>query len=384
MTDTTVLLGAGASSNAGIPTSGQLVAKIGREINGDPRLHAIFDAIHAGCLMRSASSRISGSIPVWPNIEDVANTIDALIDRRNSDLAPFVATWNPLLQYLEQGEDVDQATRQAVARAFQPKFVDASDGKTDTINTDWAAWADTLVNALRPRSPTDNSLRVLKQRLPVIVANLLTIPEDADVSYLDGLLELRSDDHQLSIATLNYDLVIERLCMNHEVTYSDGLENWRSGKSELFGHAAVALYKLHGSLDWERDSEDNYRRKMDTIAPAEPGIIFGGKNKLTTRGPYLDLLWRWRSELATKSTLIIIGYSFADSHVDGLLIQWARTHVARRAVIVSRSTSWHATPTGQWLLAHARATPRFELKHVQRAADQGAAEAVDYVLHVAH
>lgn len=380
MTDATVLLGAGASNDAGIPTSAQLVDRVGDRITDDPRLHAIYDAINAGCLMRSASSRISGVSLPWPTIEDVANTIDALIDHKNSDIAPFVAVWSPLLAYVDEAEDVSHATRQAVAKVFQQKFVDASRGETDTIDTNWASWAGDLIGALQPRPSADNLLRSLKRRIPFIIAELLAVPASADLSYLAPLLELRSEGEQLTIATLNYDLTIEVVCGKSKVSYSDGLESWIGGEPNLFGNASIALHKLHGSLDWERDAEDHYRRKIVTVDPAQPGIIFGGRNKLTTRGPYLDLLWRWRTELALKSTLVVIGYSFADSHVNGLLIQWARTTTARRLVIVSRSTSWHSTRTGQWLLTHATKTKRFELVHVAGTARTGTPRSVEHAM----
>lgn len=376
---TSVLLGAGASMDGGIPTSGQLLESVGGKLD-DPRLHALFDAVHAGCLMRSASSRIGGAHPVWPTIEDVANSIDALIDRDMSDIAPFVASWNPFLKYMDEAEDVPVATSQRVARLLQRKFIDSSTGTLDTIHEDWSRWAADLVSAMRPRVSADSLLKRVRDQLPRIVSELLTIPSHADLSYLSDLFVLTQKGSQLPVATLNYDLALESVCESAGISISDGLEGWINGESDIFGSSEIALYKLHGSLNWQRDSEDYYRRSLITVNPTEPGIIFGGKNKLTTRGPYLDLLWRWRSEIAGTSQIIIVGYSFADSHVNGLLIQWARTEQPKRLVIVSRSTGWHHTSTGQWLLTHADRAPSFQLHHVASSARTGIAASITETL----
>ncbi|MAU84016.1 MAG: hypothetical protein CME34_19530 [Gordonia sp.] len=374
--DVSVLLGAGASMDGGIPTSSQLVEKVGDRLT-DPRLHAIFDAVHAGCLMRSASARIAGGSPAWPTIEDIANTIDALIDRNMSDIAPFVASWSPMLKYMDDAEDVSRATSQRVARLLQEKFAEASIGVTDTTNENWSEWATHLVEAIRPHSSTDALLRKLKNRLPHIVAELLAMPTDGDFEYLGDLFRLAPEKaDRLCIATLNYDLVVEAVCDSRGISYTDGLDEWGKGIPATFKGSKIALYKLHGSLSWQRDNDDHYRRSIVTVDAAEPGIIFGGKNKLTTRGPYLDMLWQWRSELASKRKLVIIGYSFADEHVNGLLVQWARTGGAKRLIVVSRSKTWHGTSTGQWLLSHASRTSSFDLQHVAGPARTGTGQSI--------
>ncbi|WP_421874671.1 SIR2 family protein [Mycolicibacterium wolinskyi] len=329
--------------------------------------------------MRTASAQITGRQPTWPTIEDVANSVDALIERDSSDIGPFVASWNPLLRHVDEADDISIGSTQRVAKLLQRKFIDASIGDIDTIHEDWSKWAADLVAAMRP-SASNSLLIKLRDQLPRIVAELLEVPATTKLSYLADLFALVDGRKQLAVATLNYDLGLETICAESGVTVSDGLESWIDGETDIFETADIALHKLHGSLNWQRDSEDHYRRRIVTVNPTEPGIIFGGRNKLTTRGPYLDLLWRWRSELAKCSRLIIVGYAFADTHVNGLLIQWARTEQPKRLIIVSRSTNWHKTSTGQWLITHAGRAPAFQLRHVPASAKTGIAMSVQEAL----
>ena len=80
------LLGAGASVDAGVPTSVGLVNSIQTLLQCDPRIRRIFDFVVAGCSMREAWTQ-SGQA----NIEDVANAVSALRYRRTSELTPFVS-----------------------------------------------------------------------------------------------------------------------------------------------------------------------------------------------------------------------------------------------------------------------------------------------------
>jgi hypothetical protein len=56
--------------------------------------------------------------------------------------------------------------------------------------------------------------------------------------------------------------------------------------------------------------------------PPPPAVIFGHRNKLTSDGPFLDLLRQFQSELQKSESLIVIGYSFRDSHVNTYISEW--------------------------------------------------------------
>ena len=56
----------------------------------------------------------------------------------------------------------------------------------------------------------------------------------------------------------------------------------------------------------------------------ELAVIFGGNNKLTAKGPFPELLVKFRKALASSSELIIIGYSFHDKHINHCIAQWSQ------------------------------------------------------------
>jgi hypothetical protein len=68
----------------------------------------------------------------------------------------------------------------------------------------------------------------------------------------------------------------------------------------------------------------------------ELGVIFGGRNKLTAEGPFLDLLIKFRNVLSQHSHLIVLGYSFRDQHINRCIVRWFDGDSSRRLTIVGR------------------------------------------------
>jgi hypothetical protein len=110
----------------------------------------------------------------------------------------------------------------------------------------------------------------------------------------------------------------------------------------------VKLIKLHGSANWR--SENGTTRALPASEMQEvlsgqwpyeevlfrrfpyransveelPAVIFGGKNKLTAEGPFLDLFYQFRDAIRERTELIVIGYSFRDDHVNHVVSSWLR------------------------------------------------------------
>lgn len=375
-----VLLGAGASRDAELPTSAGLLSALRDKFDSE-QINAFYDFLAAGVALRDASERASGRRSFAPNIEDIANALDALIDRQRSDVAPFVASWHPLLSSGGLPSVVPFAAIDEVATILQQKFLDASNGKIDTMRTDWSEVARRLISAFNRPSLSDDILRKLRARLPVEALKLLEVPVGVDISYLALLCGFAETGTPLPIATLNYDLALESALKGSSYSYSDGLEGWINGNVDIFPPTVdVHLYKLHGSADWEHNEAQNYRRTTDDTQSYQPAIIFGGRNKLTARGPYLDMLWRWRRSLEAASALIIVGYSFADDHVNALIVQWARTAYpgSRRVVVVDPLFDSNNSEAARWLrLQSSRAgDSKLKLLVISKGARDGISDAV--------
>src|SRR5690606_31369090 len=95
------------------------------------------------------------------------------------------------------------------------------------------------------------------------------------------------------------------------------------GKVIWKNNATLRLLKMHGSIDWIGDFE-NFITVRDSTKEnrGEPVLIFGGGNKLTAKGPFLQLLNEFEKSLATSKRLIVIGYSFRDEHVNAVISRW--------------------------------------------------------------
>ena len=106
-----------------------------------------------------------------------------------------------------------------------------------------------------------------------------------------------------------------------------GIKNWsaRVPDSLCLAGKGLNLLKLHGSIDWGAQFDVRFEilsgirllEESEIIGTITTGgtVIFGGANKLTAEGPYLELLDAFRRELAKSERLIVVGYSFRDDHI---------------------------------------------------------------------
>ena len=91
-----VLLGAGASAPAGVPTAVEMTRRMMEACRQDAQhdylraLSAIYGGLQMG-LGQSEVPRLGG-----PDVEQVLNAASLLGDRFNLEFAPFVATWHPI------------------------------------------------------------------------------------------------------------------------------------------------------------------------------------------------------------------------------------------------------------------------------------------------
>ena len=136
----------------------------------------------------------------------------------------------------------------------------------------------------------------------------------------------------LEIFTVNYDLLLEGALEQMHVPYFDGfigtlnakfytelVESLPGSDSETMPSFLVRLWKLHGSLNWIWDSDDQIVR-IGRAAPYDsPAAIYPSDTKYdeSRRIPFLVLHDRFRRSLHQPETLVLIsGYSFSDDHLN--------------------------------------------------------------------
>jgi len=139
--------------------------------------------------------------------------------------------------------------------------------------------------------------------------------------------------YPLEIFTPNYDLLLEEAFEKFRVPFFDGFVGARE---PFFDLAAMEqdnvperwarIWKLHGSINWIKQSDDSVFR----CHPPKPGqqvMIYPShlKYEQSRRMPYLAMCDRLKAFFReTNPVIILCGYSFADEHLNELLLDGLR------------------------------------------------------------
>ena len=83
------------------------------------------------------------------------------------------------------------------------------------------------------------------------------------------------------------------------------------------------LIKLHGSISWVRHDDEIWEQDFTTIKDDETVMIYPTplKDRSTLMTPYSDLFRAMENRIVQKnSTLIVLGYSFSDEHINRVIL----------------------------------------------------------------
>lgn len=331
---TTVLFGAGASVDAGLPISNLLTEQIVRSINssrhpGAPEVQALNRVI--GSMIAHEAKQ--GGMPYdGMDVERAFSAIKMLSEKAALEIAPFVGSWtdSPL-----------QPTNRFPsfwASDFKKAIVDRFDSKLEK----------SFSSAVRSLTLTETEPGVYRGLMNIMLAELrriLAVDDPKRFDYLSAVLAL---PQPLRIATLNYDLGVEAVAGMNGMDLDRGIERWGGGLDwEWLADSRFRLLKLHGSVDWtlgppERPSDAPYFQLTSPVITLNdergwasnwgwkyrPGIVFGARDKLQSEGPFLAMLYEFSRWLRDTDHLIIAGYSFRDDHINVMIREWlqSRTH----------------------------------------------------------
>jgi hypothetical protein len=96
------------------------------------------------------------------------------------------------------------------------------------------------------------------------------------------------------------------------------------------------LYKLHGSIDWQRETTSGEIHKVSE--PTNPLLIYprSSKYELAFEQPYLEMMSALQSALREPDTgLLVVGFGFNDNHLSEPIMAAIRSNLALKAVVVS-------------------------------------------------
>lgn len=288
-----LLLGAGASVEAGIPDSKKMVQEIERLVAHDAEwleFEDLYRYIRSSVFYADGlGGKFGDDVPY--NIERLVDVLEELRKRERHTLYPFVGTWNQKLVEVA-GVDFEKVHRfrKAIIAILRNKWV-----------------------ALR---------------------------ENDSAAYYAGLLKLQSEyEYPLRVFSLNYDLCVEKTCGLEHVQrgFADKTWDWRQFGETSDDPLPIILYKLHGSVDWYASESGRVKYFDSTSGIDEENIalIFGTSYKLQYVDPFLFLVYelrRWTLDAAR--VIVAIGYGFNDEHINVILQQALRQNPERKLLAV--------------------------------------------------
>lgn len=293
---TAFILGAGASREAGLPMSGELVDKV---LEYADRCKGEWQPINDA--IRWAHRQMVRHVdhPWDANIELLFNILE-------------MASAQPHLPEAAVFRQVHRPARRAW-RGYE-RLMSLPDPNPYKVNT------------------ADNVFAEACNQFRFGLAGFLTLKEPSKAIYVVPLLEYCQRTGS-SIISLNYDNVVESASDLCGIAVDDGLGQWTSKRQLSFSSDSVRLVKLHGSLNWyEKDERlDGGSKRRPTIVrgeftghPLTPRVlIFGGTNKMTFRAPFPDLYAESRRIVLDADVVCVVGYSGMDPHVNQILQDWA-------------------------------------------------------------
>jgi SIR2-like domain len=291
-----VILGAGASVDAGIPHSAAIVEQIQKALKAEwSEFKDLYNYVRSAIFYADG---IQGTFDthVPYNIERLVVALDELARREEHPIYPFIGAWNPRLT---------QVAGDNFGRVFQFR----------------------------------------KKILEKLRHEWIEIRNYEAAAYFKGLINFQKEiNYPLRVFTLNYDLCVEKA---YQCEYNEfperGFDKSRIWSHELLddatlGEKSLYLYKLHGSIDWTRDPATKkltYSDSTSTIRVDEGELIFGLTYKLQYIDPFLFLVYQLRRFSLDAKLLLTIGYGFGDEHINGILAQALRGAPQKRLVAVT-------------------------------------------------
>lgn len=298
--DIIFLLGAGASVEAGIPASWPMIKEIEQlmhEHSDWVKFLALYHHIKSSIHYSAGLKGLFGD-DVSYNIETLVNTLYELERNEQHTLYPFIAAWNSRLVALAGGDFCN-------VKSFRRLI-----------------------------------LKKLKSWM---------FPEDPSLAdYYHGFADLQRElNCSLRIFSLNYDMSVERLQQTgFRVEAGFGgigpkyIWDWERFEDNEAGPPPpeIYLYKLHGSINWQRNKQTKELyclEQTESIEPEAMEVIFGRDFKLEAADPYLFYAYEFRRFALIAKLVVVIGYGFADSHINKMIAQGLKADEGKRLLVIS-------------------------------------------------
>ena len=170
-------------------------------------------------------------------------------------------------------------------------------------------------------------------------------------AFLQRIARRSTGKSRAKIFTTNYDLCFEYAAKAGRFVVIDGfsptlpptfdpvyftydiVRRGSDGDASAFIPNVFHLYKLHGSIDWERCATD-IEKKHNTDKPL---LIYprSSKYEQAFSQPYLEMMAALQAALREPNTgLLIVGFGFNDNHIAEPILSAIRSNLGLKVVIV--------------------------------------------------
>ena len=193
-----LLLGAGASVDAGVPASFDMSGRILEELAND-RHRRVVSLVLGGLMFQQGAAGLN-PIKNRVDVESLFSAILLLSERRTFELAPFVSAWNPFVDELDVPRNNPFAGNRLVDTIGNAMF-STSGGGWWQVETELAGFISQFKSGSGGGAVFSETAEEMVRTLRVIA----WIDTSDRVDYLSPLIELLTRQERLVITTLNYD-----------------------------------------------------------------------------------------------------------------------------------------------------------------------------------
>lgn len=174
----------------------------------------------------------------------------------------------------------------------------------------------------------------------------LDLPSNSPHEKFLNKITLRPQKYpRIKLFTLNYDTLFEQAASQEMLTVIDGFtfsiprefngkyfdydiietRHNRQDKKDSTISKLFYLFKMHGSLSWQRKDKKIIQTESKSITNIDERVMIfpqDSKYEHSYEQPYFEMMARFQQTLRTENTLLItIGFSFVDKHISSVILE---------------------------------------------------------------
>lgn len=206
-------------------------------------------------------------------------------------------------------------------------------------------------------------LKPLREQLEKIIRDACQLELDSSnaphKTFLDKITARKASEPRVQLFTTNYDTLFEQAAQEGGYAVIDGFsftfprtfsgryfdydivqrERTRLKDEESFMSKVFHLYKMHGSLTWEKTEQGIVQQVNSTESPL---IVYPASDKYESsyEQPYFEMMSRFQQALRRENTLlIVVGFGFRDKHIQNVILEAVNQNPSFQLVIVNYNSN---------------------------------------------